>query len=219
MSAITTVTLDGAPAGDDRSAVSSSRQHGWWKARTDIRCATLVLSVLASSVVALTTVFLALPATERLHDGQVDPCIDGVAARVATLPADYEQLVAANYLMQQCLRPMHEMQAVTVGIGLAGQIGLAGLLYALHPWWLTRRRRLVRLSAESNDDVLADLAMLSRQAGLSNQPMWLLAPYAGAQGGQAFGLPRRRRVALDVGLRHGPARLPRSGPPRAGPPA
>ncbi|MGV9212793.1 M48 family metalloprotease [Micromonospora sp. RB23] len=156
--------------------------------------------MLASSVVALTTVFLSLPATERLNDDQVDPCLHGIAARVASLPTQYDQATTGTYLMQQCLRPFFAAQATTVGIGLAGQIGLAGLLYALHPWWLTRRRRLVPLPADRNADVLADLAMLVRQAGLRRQPTWLLAPYAATHGGQAFGLPRRRRVALDVGL-------------------
>ena len=200
MSAVTAGACGGVTADDDRSAVPSSGQHRWWKARTDIRFATLVMAVLASSVVALTTVFIALPTTERLNDGQVDPCIDGVEARVATLPADYDRTAAAVHLMQQCNRPFFAAQATTIGVGLVGQVALAGLLYALHPWWLTRRRRLVRLASGDNDDVLADLALLSRQAGLPNPPTWLLAPYAGTHGGQAFGLPRRRRVALDVGL-------------------
>ncbi|WP_328534763.1 M48 family metalloprotease [Micromonospora zamorensis] len=200
MSADTTVSPDGGPAIVAGSPAPPSRQHRWWKARTDIRFATLTMAVLASSVVALTTVFLSLPATEQLNDGQVNPCLRGVAARVASLPTGYDQATTGTYLMQQCLRPFFAAQATTVGVGLAGQIGLAGLLYALHPWWLTRRRRLVPLPADRNADVLADLAMLARQAGLPHQPTWLLAPYAATHGGQAFGLPRRRRVALDVGL-------------------
>ncbi|SCF23393.1 M48 family metalloprotease [Micromonospora chokoriensis] len=200
MSADATVSPDGGPAIAAGSPAPPSHQHRWWKARTDIRFATLMMAVLASSVVALTTVFLSLPATEQLNDDQVDPCLRGIAARVASLPTGYDQAITGTYLMQQCVRPFFAAQATTVGVGLAGQIGLAGLLYALHPWWLARRRRLAPLPADGNADVLADLAMLSRQAGLPHQPTWLLAPYAATHGGQAFGLPRCRRVALDVGL-------------------
>ncbi|WP_432902260.1 M48 family metalloprotease [Micromonospora matsumotoense] len=171
------------------------------RARTDIRFAILIAAVLASSVVALSVIHVASPPLERLHRERVNPCLDGMDAAVAPLQlpaADSIRLYSG--LAGQCMEPFFSQQATWVGLGLLTQLILAALLYGSHPWWLARRRRLTRLTGAGNADVLAELDGLARQAGLARPPQWLLDPYASTHGGQAFGLPRRRRVCLDVGL-------------------
>ena len=169
------------------------------RARTDIRFAILVAAVLASSVVAFGAIYLALPSVERLFQLEIRPCLQRAVAVAATLPVEDGVSLGTN-LSQRCTAPFFRGQAMWVGSWLVVEVGLAGLLYALHSWWLVQRRRLTPLSAADNADVLAELDDLSRQAGLARAPEWLLAPYAATHGGQAFGLPGRRRVCLDVGL-------------------
>ncbi|TDB81052.1 hypothetical protein E1182_06535 [Micromonospora sp. KC721] len=180
-----------------RRSASARSLRPW----TDIRFATLIAAVLASSVVALSVIHVATPSLERLNRERVDPCLDGITAAVAPLRLTFsDSVLVRGWLTNQCMEPFFHQQAKWVGLGLLAQLVLAGMLYALHPWWLGRRRRLTRLASAGNADVLAELDGLARQAGLPRPPLWLLAPYAGTHGGQAFGLPRRRRVCLDVGL-------------------
>lgn len=166
---------------------------------TDIRFVVLVVAVLTSSVVAFGAVYLALPSTEQLDVTTLQPCLRQIGPATAALP-DYERAMAAGHLMRQCSRPFFHGQATLVAWALVMQIAVVGLLYALHPFWLARRRRLTRLSGAANADVLRDLDGMAREAGLSRSPRWLIAPYAATHGGQAFGLPGRRRVCLDLGL-------------------
>ena len=168
------------------------------RGRADIRFLILIAAVLASSIVALSATQVALPSVDRIQQQQ-NACLDQAVAATAQLPL-LDRLPLMQGLMADCTRPLFVEQARWVGLVLALQIALAGLLYGLHPWWIARRRRLVPLEGPENDDVLAELTELAREAGLSRPPVWLLAPYAATHGGQAFGLAGRRRVCLDVGL-------------------
>jgi Zn-dependent protease with chaperone function len=168
------------------------------RGRADIRFLILIAAVLASSIVALSATQIALPSVDRIQQEQ-KACLDQAVAATTQLPL-LDRIPVMQGLMADCMRPFFVEQARWVALVLALQIALAGLLYGLHPWWLARRRRLVPLEGPENADVLAELAELAREAGLSRPPVWLLAPYATTHGGQAFGLAGRRRVCLDVGL-------------------
>nr|WP_246496981.1 M48 family metalloprotease [Sphaerisporangium rubeum] len=74
------------------------------------------------------------------------------------------------------------------------------LLYALHPPWIIRRSRLTPLNQNESPDLIGELNDLSRQAGLSRPPRWLLAPYSASATGQVFGTFLRHQVRLDAGL-------------------
>src|SRR5262249_38985388 len=101
--------------------------------------------------------------------------------------------------MTRCLRPVYldQMWWVIAGVGLL--FGLAGLLYLVHPWWLIRRGRLTRLREDDGPELVAELAGLSRLAGLAREPVFLLGPRPRV-GGQAFGRVGRRYVRLNAGL-------------------
>jgi Zn-dependent protease with chaperone function len=200
--------------------------RGALRSGTDLRFAILITAVLASSVVAFGVVSTASPSLTRLHVERVAPCMTGIDARTAPIVDPLERLRGKMHLVNTCMEPSLRMQAGWVAAGLAVEVALAGLLFALHPWWLRRRRRMVPLGPDDNADVLDDLDTLAREAGLARPvreadparpseadpsrpggaagrdglPQWLVAPYAATHGGQAFGLRGRRQVCLDVGL-------------------
>ena len=157
----------------------------------NLRFSTLLAAVLASSVVAFSVVYLALPSTWRLHAAAVQPCLKRPGGEAAGTAWD---------TMRPCLEPLFHGQAAFVALGLLAQIVVAGLIFVLHPRRLTRRRRLTPLTGPDNADLLRELDDLAGAAGLARRPRWLLDPYAATSGGQAFGLPGRRAVCLDVGL-------------------
>ncbi|WP_406168605.1 hypothetical protein [Streptomyces sp. NBC_00996] len=123
-----------------------------------------------------------------------------------------------------CERPylLHELGWIATGFTV--ELAAALLIYALHPWWPRISRRpgssigsgqlwwptgsvrlprcsgKVQLAGDENADVLKALETLSREAGLSRSPVWLIDPYATTAGGRAYGLPGRPRVCLDMGL-------------------
>jgi Zn-dependent protease with chaperone function len=167
---------------------------------TTIRFAVLIAAVLASSTVAFGVLFTASPAATRLSR-EINRCMARSTAATEQLPTDVAGLNVRRDGVRACTKPLIIGEAVWVAYGLGAEVVVAGLLYGLHPWWLTRRRRLTRLDGDPDTgDVRAELDDLAHQAGLTGPPVWLLAPYAPTQGGQAFGLPGRRRISLDVGL-------------------
>ncbi|MFF4909152.1 M48 family metalloprotease [Streptomyces sp. NPDC001260] len=122
-----------------------------------------------------------------------------------------------------CERPYLTHELGWIARGLTLELAVAILLYALHPWWpriirrpgssvesarwwsvdrvrLSLRSPKIRLTGPENADVLEVLEEVSRKAGLSRTPLWLVDPYAGTAGGRAYGLPGRPRVCIDMGL-------------------
>ncbi|MFD0523493.1 M48 family metalloprotease [Paractinoplanes durhamensis] len=178
-----------AAAGDPRRL----RTH------TDIRFIILVAAVLATGVFAFTALAVASPAITRINADSVQPCMDSLDERTSTVPDSGDRLSAQIWLANSCMRPFIRAEVKVVAAGLLTVFLLATALYLLHPWWLVRRRRMKRLDP-GMADVVAELDGLARAAGLARPPEWFVAPYAAAHGGQAFGLPWRYRVCLDVGL-------------------
>jgi hypothetical protein len=83
------------------------------------------------------------------------------------------------------------------GRGLAAGTALVVAFFALHPWWVRRRRDLVPLDDDTSPELRAELTAL---AGSGRPPTWLLAPYAYTVEGRAFGFPWHPYVRIDVGL-------------------
>ncbi|MCG5461967.1 M48 family metalloprotease [Micromonospora sp. MED01] len=155
-------------------------------------------AVLASSVVAFGSVYSASPGAGPVSTA-LDQCLVDVQEAIAYTPPD-DAAIHGAALMRLCMRPFLREQALWVGAGILGELLVAVLLYLLHPWWLYRRRRMRPIASGADAELLDELADLSRQAGLRRPPTWLVAPYSTTHGGQAFGLPGRRRICLDVGL-------------------
>ncbi|RQX16689.1 hypothetical protein DDE19_14015 [Micromonospora ureilytica] len=168
------------------------------KASTDIRFMMLVAAVLASGVVAFGSVYIASPGAGPVNT-VLDQCLADVQEATAYAPPD-DAAIHGPALMRLCMRPLLREQALWVGAGILAELLVAVLLYLLHPWWLSRRRRMRPIASGADADLLDELTDLSRQAGLRRPPNWLVAPYSTTHGGQAFGLPGRRRICLDVGL-------------------
>jgi hypothetical protein len=97
-----------------------------------------------------------------------------------------------------CTEPTVHGLVTWIARGLVAGTLLAIAFFALHPWWVRRRRGLVPLD---DDEECADMrAELATLAGTGKQPAWLLAPYAYTEEGRAAGLPWRPFVRIDVGL-------------------
>jgi Zn-dependent protease with chaperone function len=77
---------------------------------------------------------------------------------------------------------------------------VAGLIYWLLPAWKIRRAKLVPISAEDAPEVVACLADLCREAGLSRSPAFVWNPLNPVSSGLAFGRLGRYYVALTGGL-------------------
>ena len=90
--------------------------------------------------------------------------------------------------------------AGAVLIGLAALTLGAAAIYLLSPRWRIRRSRYVPLTAEETPEVVAALRDLCREAGVGPEPEFLWNPLNMACTGLAFGLPRRRCVAISGGL-------------------
>ncbi|MCG5446201.1 M48 family metalloprotease [Micromonospora sp. NIE79] len=168
------------------------------KASTDIRFMMLVAAVLASSVVAFGSLYFASPGAGPVNIA-LDQCLADVQEATAYAPPD-DAAIHGPALMRLCMRPLLREQALWVGAGILAELLVAVLLYLLHPWWLSRRRRMRPIASGADAELLDELADMSRQAGLRRPPRWLVAPYSTTHGGQAFGLAGRRRICLDVGL-------------------
>ncbi|WP_158581566.1 M48 family metalloprotease [Actinomadura spongiicola] len=95
--------------------------------------------------------------------------------------------------------PVYREQIRWVLVGDTAMLGLAGLLYLLHPWWRVRRWRLAELRGVDDPGTVQRLDTLSREMGLARSPTWMVSADGGVDG-LAFGLPGRRRVMLTAGL-------------------
>ena len=77
---------------------------------------------------------------------------------------------------------------------------VASLIYWFLPTWKIRRAKLVPLSAEDAPEVVACLADLCREIGLSHPPVFVWNPLNPVSSGLAFGRLGRYYVALTGGL-------------------
>ncbi|NJC71257.1 M48 family metalloprotease [Planosporangium thailandense] len=169
---------------------------------TGMRFLLLVAAVLATSTVIFTWAYLASPGRAQFFHDTIDTCdkrYPDMRMKAATTTEFLERQAPAEREWARCVVPAFQDEAAWVGVQLAAETGLAGVLYALHPWWLRRRRGLVTFDVD-NPALAAELRRLCTDVGLDREPAWLLAPFSTGTGGLAFGTRRRRYVSLDAGL-------------------
>ncbi|MGK4585943.1 M48 family metalloprotease [Kitasatospora sp. HPMI-4] len=145
-------------------------------------------------------------------------------ARCEVYSGYYTQMGPSAWLSPQDEVKYQHYQHCAAGVALPNILSVAGvlgvlalvtlLLFALHPWWHGRRRRLVPIEELPSPDSTAlreELRELVGLAGLSRAPRFLLDPANLRPAGQAFGGLGRRRVSLSVGLvaqrRHAPEKF------------
>src|SRR6266700_6717346 len=87
-----------------------------------------------------------------------------------------------------------------VAAGMAVLWAGAAAIYLLTPAWKIRRGNLVPLTADEAPEIAEELRTICRTAGVAQPPTFVWNPLNTACGGVAFGLPRRRFVALSGGL-------------------
>lgn len=84
--------------------------------------------------------------------------------------------------------------------GVLLQLLVAGVIYWVFPVWKIRRDNLGPLAAEDAPEIVAYLAELCREAGLSTPPLFVVNPLNPTSTGLAFGRLGRYYIALNAGL-------------------
>ncbi|RKS71050.1 peptidase M48-like protein [Actinomadura pelletieri DSM 43383] len=167
---------------------------------TTTRFFLLIAAVLATGSLAFTALYFAVP--EHQNRQQVASACE-VRAKAAITPlrtaADVEPYARGLDRIKRCHLPVYRDQIRWVVVGDTAMLGLAGLLYLLHPWWRVRRWRLAELRDVDDPETAQRLDALSRKMGLARPPTWMVSADGGVDG-LAFGLPGRRRVMLTAGL-------------------
>ncbi|MFQ6013947.1 MAG: M48 family metalloprotease [Anaerolineae bacterium] len=161
---------------------------------TDFRFALLIVSVLGASAFIYNWVYFDFPANREHALSTYVRCWDAASAAHPTDP------FAQNVAFNQCIAPVDRIQAAWIIGGVALLLIVAGLIYWFLPARKIWRSRLVPLSAEDAPDVVAYLADLCREAGLSRPPVFVWNPLNPASSGLAFGRLGRYYVALTGGL-------------------
>jgi Zn-dependent protease with chaperone function len=175
---------------------------------TDTRFLLLMTAVLASSIGAFYLAYASIPAKKTLM-GTTTACFATFEREIDQVPHDpwgnATVIGPAFNRMTACQQPANQDKAGWILGGIAAECLLAVLLYLRHARSIMRRRRLRPLNGAETSELVKDLNRLAHEIGLRREPDWMLDPYSGTAGAQAFGLPWRHRVSLDAGLiiRHG----------------
>ncbi|MBB5867575.1 Zn-dependent protease with chaperone function [Allocatelliglobosispora scoriae] len=170
---------------------------------TDTRFLLLVMAVLASSIGAFYFAYASIPAKADVM-GTTAPCVQSYNREIENVPTSlwFQTNVTGPALGRAtaCMQPAYQDRTAWISSGIAVECLIAVLLYLLHPWLIIRRRRLRPLATAEAADLIRDLDALAHGMGLHRAPVWMVDPYVGTAGAQAFGLPWRYRVSLDAGL-------------------
>ncbi len=162
----------------------------------------LVVTVLVTSFVAFMTIWFLIPANGPRLVATLGECFGRELTsepRIESV-ADIFRIVDINHRFTECMAPIYREQVSWAGYCVLALFGLAGLVYWLYPRWIIRCGGLVPLIADPSSELMTYLATLSREAGLSKLPKFLLAPYEATGSGLTFGRIGRRYVQLNAGV-------------------
>ncbi len=165
---------------------------------TDFRFALLIVSVIGVSLLIYSMLYNRIPGLWERHCTNEKRCQEAAAA---AHPGDSpDDLFARGDVFYQCMAPADRIRAAWMLGGVALLLVVASLIYWLLPAWKIRRAKLVPLSAEDAPEVVACLADLCRETGLSQSPVFVWNPLNPVSSGLAFGHLGRYYVALTGGL-------------------
>jgi Zn-dependent protease with chaperone function len=194
-------------AGDEQVSRPRASKGPAGPAGTTTRFALLVMAVIATSALIFLDVYLAVPSNQVRAANAQSACkrqlLDGLSG---VGQANVEGRARLLTQFRRCLIPANLAWDTWAGYGVLILFALAAILYVLHPWrkinnwrvrrWRIGRRRAQALATDGQPELAAVLGQLSREAGLSRAPHWLMADLPTV----TFGLPWRRYVRLNAGL-------------------
>lgn len=170
---------------------------------TGSRFALLILTVLGASLFLFNVMAYSFPGhTSNMLETYarcraLAPTPDLLPQSATQAPTAY---TAASEDFTRCVASVGRITAgLTLG-GVAALLGVAAAIYWLYPGWKIRREGLTPLEPEDAPELAAYLDDLSREAGLSGAPTFLLNPLAPSNSGLAFGRFGRYYVVLNGGL-------------------
>jgi Zn-dependent protease with chaperone function len=162
---------------------------------TTFRFVLLIVFVTVTTVYIYTGLAFAFPSEFKQAEERITECV--VEAYRKLEPRDLDPFMEA---LSGCLQPLvPSLTRWTVG-GIAIVLALATVIYWIYPVWKIRIGKLVPLGAEDAPDVVSELAVLCREAGLARHPTFVWNPLTGPVGSLAFGRIGRYYVALSGGL-------------------
>jgi Zn-dependent protease with chaperone function len=164
--------------------------------------AVLVAAVLATGVLAFTTVYLSVPANARFVASTYQGCVAGepvLGQPIADLN-DLQWHAAAAARIGRCVAVVGRAELRWVGWGVALLFAVVALLYWLTPRYIIGRNRLRPLAEVDCPELVADLPELVRIAGLRRQPRFRYAERVLAADARVFGPVGRRYVQVSAGL-------------------
>lgn len=170
---------------------------------TGSRFALLILTVLGASLFLFNVMAYSFPghASNMLETyakcQAMAPTPDLLPESATQAPTEY---AAASEAFTGCVASVGRITAALTLGGVAALLGVAGAIYWLYPGWKIRREGLEPLEPEDAPELPAYLDDLSREAGLSRAPTFLLNPLAPSNSGLAFGRFGRYYVVLNGGL-------------------
>jgi Zn-dependent protease with chaperone function len=164
--------------------------------------AVLVAAVLATGVLAFTTVYLSVPANARFVASTYQGCVAGepvFGQPIADLN-DVQWHAAAAARIGRCVAVVGHAELRWVGWGVALLFAAVALLYWLTPRYIIARNRLRPLTAVDCPELVAELPELVRIAGLPRPPTFRYAEHVLAADARVFGPAGRRCVQVSAGL-------------------
>lgn len=161
---------------------------------TDFRFVLLIVAVLGASMFIFNWLYWDVPGNEEHYSRTVLECRSVAQAAHPTDP------FASNILFQRCRAPVERANALWIILGATVLVIASGSIYLTYPAWKIRRDHLVPISPEDAPEVVAYLAELCREAGLSRPPIFVWNPLNLTCSGVAFGRFGRYYVALTGGL-------------------
>jgi len=166
---------------------------------TTFRFALLLVAVLGANLYVWNWLWIAVGSDTREVASAYLACTDEHQAAMRTT-LDVDSFTAANDAFSACIRDVQLSLAWWMLGGTALLLAVAAAILLLMPRWIVRRRRLRPLTREEAPAVVDELAALTREAELREEPRWLWNPLDPSPTGLAFGRPGNHSVALMGGL-------------------
>ena len=188
-----------AAGGAEESATVAPRLNPFaFPPETDFRFGQLIVATVGASLIIFTTLYNSVPATWEWKSAYYARC--AAEARASYPSPSGSDLVSMQAMMGQCTAPADRREAAWLGGGALLIALITGLVYWLLPGLKIRRDGLIAVTPEDDPALVAYLAALCEEAGLTERPRFVWNPLNLTPNGVAFGRRGRYYVALSGGL-------------------